>query len=101
MTAGWAAWRLWRSPADGCDATAVPPTVRRLVRLALLAGPALAAAWEVAVRHPGNPARVTAVRAVIAAGLTLAAGTLLYAACHRLFLTGSRGDDAAVTRPAE
>ena len=86
LVAGYAAWRLRRTPPADVPPPALPPWRRRAMAAALLLAPAAAGAGEFWNTLPLAPPRVAAVRAVVAGALTLAAGVFIYALAHRLLV---------------
>ena len=93
----YAAARLRRAEPTGCGASAVPPTVRAGVIGVLCLLPLAAAGRDVSLTLGRFPLRTVAVRAVIAAGLTLLIVAVLYAAGHAAL---ARRGGGAVRRPS-
>ena len=82
VVAAYAIVRLRRRPPAGPGASPVPPRIRAAVFAALLCGPAAAAGRSFFRSLPYYPLRLTAVRAVVAAGVWLAVGTVAYSLAH-------------------
>ena len=85
LVALYAAVQLKRTEPTGDPTTAVPAALRHAILAGFALLPALVAGRDIFYTLPRAPLRVVAVRAVIAAGVTLMIAVVVYAAGHSLF----------------